>query len=435
MKICNFCILPILSFLLILPVQSVQCEEGESSLPQSNLTKVIDLAKNAVESYPDVAQSYIALGGAYSANLMYEQAIQAYKKVLTFDSQNPQILSTIGELYKKMNDHENAVQWFQKAIKVIPQLPNVNEFLGLSLVQLNRMKEAREAFERHIKYYPQDYSAHFYLAQRYFDEENYEKAETHARICADLDTRVSEPYYLLGKIFRKRGDKEKAKEILQFFKQKKKEEYEIIDSMEEESSERKEKNIHSQIHLLYAQAAIQHQDWSVVETHLRNAIELNPNNHEAKSNLITLLQKQNRYNETEAFLKQEIENNPENFQYRLMLGMVHIKNQNYDEAIDILDTALMIQPNSINAKRILAEMLLRTNRDSKRALDLLIDVTKEKQTVADLDLLSWAYFNNGKIQKCLDTLEKAMKKDPNNQNLQNRYIKIRSRLRQMQSEN
>ena len=86
-------------------------------------------------------------------------------------------------------------------------------------------------------------------------------------------------------------------------------------------------------------------DWAKAESHLKRAIDLNPNNPLARFNYAHLLFNSGRFEEGEIEVRRALELDPVSLIINSIMGQFLFEARQYDQAIDQLDKALELEPN------------------------------------------------------------------------------------------
>ncbi len=414
--------------LVLIPLSLHASEEitTENVLPRS-----LEIAEEVLEAFPHYAPSYFLMGNVYHRFSQFPEAIDMFQKGLAIEPYHADITSLVAFMYSRQSMFEETVEWYERTLELDSEFPRANERLGLALVQLNRMEEARKAFQRAIENNPEDASAHYYLGERYLDEDRLEEAIKEAQITIQLDTRYPEPYYLLSNIYRKQGNAEKAKEMLKKFQQKKDEESELLDQLEEPIND--EQTAASTLAQTYVEAGTifyQQRRDQKAESHFLRALALDSKNELARFHLAHLYQKQGKHDKANMLFGELLAINPDDFRYVLGMGITLAAQKQWLEAERYLKKALQQQSDSIKAKQMLARVYLRTHREPLKALELMKNVIQTEKTALDYNCLSQAYFINGKHKESLDAMREAMRLEPDKPIYRQRYEKILEVLRQ-----
>ncbi len=94
----------------------------------------------------------------------WDQAIEAYRKVIELDPGNASDLASLGATLNQKGDEEEAIKIYRKAIELDPLSPSPYRSFGHALVMRNRMNEAIPFFQKSTELDPIDYASHLYLA-------------------------------------------------------------------------------------------------------------------------------------------------------------------------------------------------------------------------------------------------------------------------------
>jgi tetratricopeptide (TPR) repeat protein len=104
----------------------------------------------------DSALFFNELGIAYRNKNKLDESIQAYRKALSLDPENPVVMKNLADAFFLKKEYAQAVEMCQKALKSNPRFHQVRSTLGLAYYRLERYPEALEEFETVLKLNPQD---------------------------------------------------------------------------------------------------------------------------------------------------------------------------------------------------------------------------------------------------------------------------------------
>jgi len=174
--------------LMALLILSVACggaknDSGPAS-PAADQTKppaandsdsALQQLQKSVEDAPSES-GYLNLGNAYAERARFSEAVEAYKKGLAINPNNPSVLAN----------------------------------LGVSLYQMGRFSEAREQFEKALKNNPDDAATTYLLGATYLQMGDQEKAETLFKKALAIDPTLPEAHFGLGTLYMLQGKKDLA---------------------------------------------------------------------------------------------------------------------------------------------------------------------------------------------------------------------------------
>lgn len=121
----------------------------------------IEVLHQQGERYPNVPDSFTALGDLYRQLQRYEEASEAYSKAIALDeaADNPRWFSYYarGITYERTDRWSLAEADFRRALELNPEQPQVLNYLGYSFVEMQEnLDEALGMIERAVELRPQD---------------------------------------------------------------------------------------------------------------------------------------------------------------------------------------------------------------------------------------------------------------------------------------
>ena len=140
----------------------------------------------------------------------YEKAIDAFKRLLETDKNNPNILNNIGLCYMKLSDDEKASEYFIKALSFNPKA--VQTYINLSDVYYrnNNIIEGINLLENGVTLMPKEIALKHYLSRFYLKDCRYDLAMTELFEILDIDENNLDAYWDLGNVQFELGDYESA---------------------------------------------------------------------------------------------------------------------------------------------------------------------------------------------------------------------------------
>ena len=115
-----------------IPIQSVSRDDNW----------IADLEKQTEEN-PESAVAWARLGNAYYDTDQYRNGIDAYTKSLDLSSDDPNVITDMGVMYRRLGDYSEAIRQFDRAAKVDPthELSVYNK----GIVQLHDLRDTQAA--------------------------------------------------------------------------------------------------------------------------------------------------------------------------------------------------------------------------------------------------------------------------------------------------
>lgn len=403
---------------------------GQEVTPATVLDYSLKLVQETLQQKPDAPEPYFALGYVYYRASRFEDALNAFLKGLAIKPNQPDIVQMAAFLYARLNQDEKAVEWYKKSLALEPDAPSANERLGLSLQKLNRMDEATQAFERELQYHPDNASTHVYLAERYLASNRLEDAIRHAEEASRHDVRYPEPYYLLSRVYLKQGNQEKANEMLKIFQKKKDEERAFYDALPQPSDPERALQAAVTTHIDVGTLWYRYGQDAKSISHFLKALSLDPKNEKARYLLAQVYTERKESDKAAGLFRELLAMNPNDPRYALGLGLLLADQKRWSEAQGYLEKALTLSPNDTAAPVALARVLINSGQDLPRAAQLMENVIQKENRAEHYDLLSYAYYMNGRLPESVEAMRTAMTLDPANRAYQIRYEKLLSKLNQ-----
>jgi tetratricopeptide (TPR) repeat protein len=153
------------------------------------------LATESKVKYLKYAREYYKVGH-------YEDAIQAFQRVLEFDPDHFESLQTLGFIYEKQSKNEKAEEYYLKALDVKPS-SGLQQRLALLYKQKGEYEKALEAFDKALELDPEN-PADIYVNKGmiyYQDMAEYDKAAENYKKAIEIDSTYTYAITNLGFIY------------------------------------------------------------------------------------------------------------------------------------------------------------------------------------------------------------------------------------------
>jgi len=187
---------------------------GNFYLARRDTDKAISSFETAIRLRPDYLASHVNAAFAYNAAGRNEQAEASFRKALQLDPNNLIVHINLGMLLGEQSRLSEAEDAFRKALKVDPNSAIAAYNLGVVLAheQINQaIKWCRKAYELQPEEPKYGYTYAFYLYRN-------KQSGAAIDILQDMVKRqipYSDTYALLGAIYQRRGELDKAVEVYQ----------------------------------------------------------------------------------------------------------------------------------------------------------------------------------------------------------------------------
>jgi tetratricopeptide (TPR) repeat protein len=168
----------------------------------------------------------------WSARLHYDEqhyaaAVDGFVRVIALDPRFMKAHDNLGLCYDALGRHEDAVRSHREAVRLNGELPTPSPWppmnLGALLVRLGRLEEAEPLLRASLRIDPRFAPGHFELGIALEKTARTEDAVRELEEAARLDASYPEPRYALARLYRRRGDAERADATLAEFRRLKKE--------------------------------------------------------------------------------------------------------------------------------------------------------------------------------------------------------------------
>ena len=134
-----------------MPVQN----QAVASTSSIDALQHIEHLKDLLVKEPDNRNAWVQLGHSYFDSNQPMKAIEAYDKALEIDSNDPDVLTDQGTMYRRVGWFDKAINNFTKANQLNPQ--HLNSLFNLGIVysqDLGEKEKADEVWNRYLELNP-----------------------------------------------------------------------------------------------------------------------------------------------------------------------------------------------------------------------------------------------------------------------------------------
>jgi tetratricopeptide (TPR) repeat protein len=146
--------------------------------------------------------------------MQFKSAEAHFQKVLNLDPKFMKAYDNLGLTYEALAEYDDAVRVYREAIQMNRSAASPSPWpplnLGTLLVKLGRLPEAETYLEESLKYDSRFAKAHCQMGVLLEKEKKDEQARNELLEAIQDDPYYPEPHYLLGRIYSREGDKQKA---------------------------------------------------------------------------------------------------------------------------------------------------------------------------------------------------------------------------------
>jgi tetratricopeptide (TPR) repeat protein len=256
---------------------------------------------------PDSEDSvlYHNLGYAYNRLGRYDEAVEACKKAMIFDPNNPYAHNSLGLVYINLGRYKEATEQCRQAIKIRPDYTNAYVNLGYACGKLGRYKEAIKTCEEIISLKP-DLApmAHNNLGCIYGELRQWLKAIEEYKRAIKIKPDYADAYRNLGNAYRETG---RYKEAIDAYKKAIKDKPDYSES-------------HYDLGIAYGKVG----SWAEAAAEYKEALRTKPDYAEAYCNLGVAYSKLHQYPEAIRACEQAVKIEPNYAKAHYDLGVIYL---------------------------------------------------------------------------------------------------------------
>jgi tetratricopeptide (TPR) repeat protein len=168
------------------------------------------------ELYPDLAKTRQALKAVNSGD--FNKALEIFQTI-TPDEFSADYHSLRGSIYLRQNKLDSALIEIKKAIQLRKYKPSLQNNLALVYARMGNYEKSLDVFREVHKRYNERCSIIYGIANVFIMSGNFDSALHYSEKLVSIDSGKATGYYMLSKIYIKKGDAVKARENLnQYFK-------------------------------------------------------------------------------------------------------------------------------------------------------------------------------------------------------------------------
>lgn len=182
-------------------------------LRSGDFTPAAQVIETALAAHPDDPQLTLALGVARYGQRRFEDAINAFLRVIKIDPQIEQPYVFLGRMLDQAGPHLPEIVRDDEAwLKRNPSSAKAPLLLAKALLaQNNKDERAEPLLRRAIQLNPKDWEAHYELGVLLESKHDYPAAATELSRAIDLNPNEAMPHYHLARVYDRLGQPELAK--------------------------------------------------------------------------------------------------------------------------------------------------------------------------------------------------------------------------------
>lgn len=168
------------------------------------------LWKDVIAKAPLNPRAYTNLGMSYFADRRIREAIEAYKKALSLDSNRGRAWSNLGVALNSLGNTKEAYVAFKRATEIHPDFAQGFNNLGNALTLMKRNSEAVTAYQKAIELKPNYAEAYGNLGNALVKLDQPAEAVNSCRRAVELEPGFDKAYYIMGKAYVELNETEHA---------------------------------------------------------------------------------------------------------------------------------------------------------------------------------------------------------------------------------
>jgi Flp pilus assembly protein TadD len=354
-----------------------------------------------------------------------EEAEHWARRALEQDATRSDIQLFLADLLVRQDRMEEAAESLRQALRLKPDLPGAQRQLGAVLDRLGNREGARKAFESAIQLAPRDATARFLLGRLQLDQGQAREAAANLQAACQIDPALSGVFYALSEAQDQLGESAAAADSLKTFQRLKQEEKEKLDAQNVAYNDEKYmRALAAGFHLEAAGLLIAQKQPALAEAHLRQALQISPDEPRGYEILATVLRQTGRLAEARTCYETLVRLKPGQAACHLNLGTLLLELKDYPAAVLALKAALEIDPRQPQALANLSRFYLSARQEAPEALALSRRLVEVRPAAASYDLLGWACYVNGLTNEAREAARQAVEREPANPAYRTRYQKL-----------
>ncbi len=388
------------------------------------LTRVVDHLRKRFPRDPDsleiMARVQFWLGDC-------DRAVKLWEKCLELEPRYGHAYFGMGLASAKKGEYEAAAAFFRKSLMLAPASTETRVMLGEALINQGKMEDTIAVLQPGIGSHPPTARGAVLLAEAYLHLRNYEKARENYQAAIEINPYAADTYYGLATTCARLGQKDKAAEWMDRFKQLRagerkarqdeKKNYDDLDATCQEVA-KKYTDVGRVLHA--------HGDLEAAEKIWRRAATLSPGDVACRQALAWRYRQSGRLPQAIAVLRQLAEIERGSPQYDLEIGRLLAQEGDFQAAEKAFLHVREVAPRHPAGYTALARLYLKTKQNVSQAALLARQAVELEPNAANYALLSDACRSGGDRAGALSAIEQAVKLAPNDPRYRQRHEQIKA---------
>ena len=177
--------------------------------------------QNAIALNPQNPELHYQLARFYYSDNRVQDSIEESGRALALFREYPEVYENLGLCYEALGENQNAVKNFERAIALANKLGRRDEWPLLDyaefLVKQDDVKASIPVLEQALEVNPASAKAHYYMGRAMRKLNRNAEAHSFLEKSLNLDSSDPAPYFELGMLFSREGDRARARPLLERF--------------------------------------------------------------------------------------------------------------------------------------------------------------------------------------------------------------------------
>jgi len=363
--------------------------------PTQKVLKVENAVKK-IEWPSSQAFLHYSRGLLLSQNLLFNEAIEEYKKALEYDPDSLTICESLVNEYIKVGNTEEAIRVYKKIAEIKNDI-NVRINIVKLYIDEGKMEEAIKECKDILLLDSNNIDAYFYLGNIYYKQGKYDDAIDYYKKVITLDPNSETGYFNLGLAFSRKGDYANA-------------EASYLKSIEISP------DYSAPIYALALLYQIQNKLDLALDQY-KKLINITPYDSRVYLNLGLIFTQEKKYEEAIECFEKAIELDPFDTESLYRLSLIYYQEKRFEESLEIVDKILEIEPDNFEAYHIKGVILVEKGelKEGIACFEKLIELNEKD--VSGYLYLAYIYGKEKQNERMVEVLEKASSVIPNNKEI------------------
>ncbi len=310
---------------------------GSIHINQRKYTQAIQEFQKVVKNNPDYFEGWVNLSTAYIGAERYDEARQALQEAISLNPDVANVYTCLGTIYVREGNLNAAIEQFKASISLDPNCSDTHYNLGISYYNNGQIDLAIEEYTRSLSLDPSNASAHVNLGIAYFNKGLPDRSLVEYQQALLLEPDHEEAHINLGVIYYNKGQYDKAIALYQRAI--------VINPA----------SIQAYVNMGLTYLAKGMINEAIRE--YRKVLEISPNNLEAHLNLASAFFSQGEYDAALRAYLTIVQIDPKNPLGYYGLGYSYFYQGLFNRAIEVLQNALRLKPDYLEARLLLDRAL------------------------------------------------------------------------------